>query len=99
MRVMLKYVFVFNPLETWRNRGDLDSDLAKFFRDKGLQLEKVRHENEETEFSERIIYVSKSPEVNPMPEKQKSVKQQVNKVRPVTRDESGRYLNGRPRRN
>ena len=100
MKVFLRYTFVFDPLDAWRSREDFDTDLAKFFSEKGLELEKVKHttESEETAFDERIIFVKKAPEEIPTPtDKSKSVKQQLQGVKPLKKDEKGRIVSGQPR--
>lgn len=95
MKVSLSYTFVFDPKEAWKSRDNLDADLAQFFQAKGLELEKIRNiaDERETAFDERIVFVKKVPEVNPMPKK--SVKQQLQGAKPLRRDEKGR-ISGRP---
>jgi len=42
MKVLLKYSFIFDPADTYPNQYAFDSDIATFFRSKGLEAEIVQ---------------------------------------------------------
>ena len=85
--IYLKYAFVFKPEETWSHLNQFDSDLAAFFRERGLEAELVT--TPEGQESIRILYISKTQELVPETDTQNSKK--VLKTAGKSRDFDGRF--------
>ena len=73
---LLKYSFMFDPVETWSNLYQFEQDLNAFFSAQGMEVEVIKSVDGAS--TERIMFIKKKQEIAPTQEevKQKSVKQQ-----------------------
>lgn len=72
---LLKYNFMFDPIETWTNLYQFEADLNEFFASKGMTVEVVKPV--EGNGGERIMFIKKKQELVPeqVEVKQKSILQ------------------------
>ena len=73
---LLKYSFMFNPVETWTNLYQFEQDLNAFLTAQGMEVEVIK--SVEGGSSDRIMFIKKKQEIAPTQEevKQKSIMQQ-----------------------
>ena len=73
---LLKYNFMFDPIETWSNLYQFESDLNTFFATKGMTVEVVKPV--EGSGGERIMFIKKRQDMVPTQQevKDKSIMQQ-----------------------
>ena len=62
MNIMLKYSFIFNPEDTWRNRLAFDRSLADIFKSNGFNAVEVETGVQEDDFREKVIILSPIPQ-------------------------------------
>jgi len=73
---LLKYSFMFNPVETWTNLYQFEQDLNAFFAAQGMSVEVIKSVDGAS--TDRIMFIKKKEEIEPSQEevKQKSIVQQ-----------------------
>jgi len=73
---LLKYSFMFNPVETWTNLYQFEQDLSAFFSAQGMTVEVIKSVDGAS--TDRIMFIKKKEEIAPTQEevKQKSIVQQ-----------------------
>lgn len=82
MKVYVNYLFVFDPAETWGHMYELDSDLGKFLKEKGLDAD-LADGNTGT----KVLLISKATPKVPATESKKKL--QLEKKR---RGYDGKYI-------
>ena len=73
---LLKYSFMFDPVETWTNLYQFEQDLNAFFTAQGMTVEIIKSVDGSS--TDRIMFIKKKQEIAPTQEevKQKSIVQQ-----------------------
>ena len=73
---LLKYSFMFNPVETWTNLYQFEQDLNAFFAGQGMTVEVIKSVDGAS--TDRIMFIKKKEEIEPTQEevKEKSILQQ-----------------------
>jgi len=59
--VLLDYMFLFDPANTWQHLYQFEQDLAKFFKSHGFESEIIK--NVEGQTSKRLLYIRKKEEI------------------------------------
>ena len=80
--VMLEYVFMFDPSQTYQHLYQFEQDLAKFFKEHGMEAEIVSPIGGYQ--GRKILVIKKAeliPEITEKPIKEGHVQKQVNKLR------------------
>jgi hypothetical protein len=85
--VKVNYCFIFKPEETWTAISEINSDMARWLREKGFEAEVVDKDEEDKD--EYTLIISKTPMIEP-PQPPKSVNKQVHDLI-QNRDFDGRF--------
>jgi len=86
MKVQLRYSFIFDPAELWAHRDLFESDLASFFKDRGMELEQVKTI---TGGDEIVLFINKVDTMGAL-EKEVSSKRKLNYLR-AKKDFGGKF--------
>lgn len=87
MKVILKYSMIFDPAETWSKISDFEADFAKFFTDRGCEIEVIQTPTGSTE--EKILLINRKQTL--VEDKKEPTPRQVKRQLTAKRDVEGKY--------
>lgn len=88
MKVLIKYTIIFDPSEAWSKISEFEGDFAKFFNDRGLEVEVVQPPNQVRE-DDKILLLTKKEII--VEEEKTPTPKQVKRQLIAKRDVKGKY--------